>query len=532
MKTNSRILDKAITLTSGSSDEEIGRTIDLVRSGKGSKRVLIELLSERHTAYKERPNYQTTRIKGYAMASFGEVGLPDSALNFVLDELQNGKNAFMVAAAARGLRGTKRPGSQYVSFLLQALVNIRYHDDTLSLNVFKPSWPLKYPTTAKKEIFLTFQWLQGYAKGALPELRFFLKNTYDFDAETREEIQKTIDVIEGDDRDLDLNCCEIEGKARTRISSLWNRIRNIKSIGHLEVENHAGIRGTLEKFIDRKPTVVAFFYTRCMNPNKCTLTINKLGWLQRDLSKSGLQDRVNLVAFTYDPAYDTPNKMHAFGQNRGLAFGQNVHMLRTRTEDFGLLSDFFELGINRISSTVNQHRIELFLLERNGNIKISYTRLQWEVENVLEDIKGLLKRSSRFKRFYSVTNTAQQVGFPFLLAIFPKCPICWAVYLSAFGISGLNSIPYSPWIIPWMFLAMLVNLIVLYRNAKVRNGLIPFWLSLLGGFLVMGPGYQFSNQISSFVGVVCILIGSLLNSLFFRRWSKLAHSRLSDPNGC
>lgn len=532
MKTNRSLsLNKPSMLKSKSSEDEIGNVIDLVRSGKLPRSVLVGLLSERHSVYKERPNYQMIRIKGYAMASFANVGLPDSALNFVLDELQNGKHAYMVASAARALRGATQPGSLYVNFLLQALSNIRYHDDSLNLDVFKPSWPLKNPTTAKKEIFLTFQWLRGYAKGALPELRFFLKNTYDFDPETKEEIQKTIDIIETDDRGLDLNCCEIEGKAGNGFSWLWKGIRNIKSIGHLEVENQIGACQTLETFIDRKPTVVAFFYTRCMNPNKCTLTINKLGWLQQDLLKSGLQEKVNLLAFTYDPAYDTPTKMHIFGKNRGINFGSNVHMLRTKLEDFDLLSDFFELGVNRVGSTVNQHRLELFLLDQNGNIKTSYTRLQWEVEKVSGDIKSLLKSYSRFRWLSSVTSTAGQVGFPVLLAFFPKCPICWSVYLSAFGITGLNSIPYSPWLIPWIILAILVNLIILYRKAKVRNGLTPFWLSLIGGLLVIGPGYQFSNQIFSILGVVCILIGSLLNSLSLRQWSKLTHSVSSILKG-
>ena len=181
---------KRNTLTSTSSEEEIGAFIDKIRLGESSKNVLVDLLSERHPIYVERPSYQTNRIRGYAMASFFSLGLTDAALPFVLDELQNGKHAYLVAAAAQSLRGTSKPGSQFVSFLFQALDNIRYHDDSMSLDVFKPSWPLEHPTTAKREIFLTFQWLKGYAKGAIPELKSFLSNSYDFDSDTKIEIQK------------------------------------------------------------------------------------------------------------------------------------------------------------------------------------------------------------------------------------------------------------------------------------------------------------------------------------------------------
>lgn len=512
-----------IQLTKNSTDEEIAKVIDSIRSGVLSRNLLVELLSERHVVYNERPAYQANRIKGYAMASFAEAGLPDSAINFVLDELQNGRNAYTVAAAARGLRGSKRPKAEYSGFLIQAVHNLRYHDDSLDLTQFKPTWPLRKPSSGKLEIFRTLQWLKGYAKSALPELSSFLENNIDFAPDIREEIRVTIDAIEADDRELDLNCCDVEGKTVTGASWLWKGIRTIRSIGNLEVQNEDGISMPLNDVIKQKPTVIAFFYTRCMNPNKCTLTINKMGWLQKELIEKGLQDKVNLIAFTYDPSYDNSSKMRVFGENRGIIFSQNMHFLRTRPEDFSVLSDFFQLGVNHVASTVNQHRLELFLMDQNGNIKTSYTRLQWEVEKVCGDIKNLLESSSRFGWLSPVSSSVRQVGLPILLAFFPKCPMCWAAYLSAFGVPGLKSIPYSPWLIPFIILAIAINLVILYRMARIRNGLIPFWLSLTGGLLVIGPGYLLSNQTYSILGIAFILMGALTNSLPYRQWSKLNH---------
>ncbi|MGB8193684.1 MAG: SCO family protein [Chitinophagaceae bacterium] len=526
MKTNSLNLP-AFELLSNTAEADIGRAIDLVRSGKPSKNILVELLSERHPVYKERPSYQMARIRGYAMASFAGVGLPDAALSFILDELQNGKNAYMVAGAARALRGVKHPVAAYATFLVQALYNIRYHDDSMSLDVFKPSWPLKDCTTAKREILLTLQWLRGFANGALPELRSLLGNTHDFDIETREEIRKTIGAIEEDDRVLNLQCCEIESKSAIGFPRFLKGFGNVASIAPLEVENQKGVRMLLEAVIERRPTVVAFFYTRCMNPNKCTLTINKLGWLQQELLKVGAEVKLNLLAFTYDPSYDTPSKMHVFGENRGLIFGPHVQMLRTRPEDFSVLSDFFQLGVNHVASTVNQHRLELFLLDQNGMIKSCYTRLQWDVGKVLGDIKDLLKKSAQPRWLFSFRSFLQHALFPVLLAFFPKCPMCWAVYLSAFGVPGLKSIPYSPWLIPFIIAAIMLNLIALYRMAKVRNGLTPFWLSFGGGILVIGPGYFLSNETCAKAGIVLIFLGALLNSIPNRQWSKLCYWSLS-----
>lgn len=96
-------------LSQYSTEEEIAKVLDSIRSGRQSRNLLMELLSERHAVYTDRPAYQANRIRGYALASFADVGTPDSAVNFILEELQNGRDAYLVAAAARGLRGSKGP---------------------------------------------------------------------------------------------------------------------------------------------------------------------------------------------------------------------------------------------------------------------------------------------------------------------------------------------------------------------------------------------------------------------------------------
>lgn len=516
-------------LIKDTTEEEIGIVLDRIRNGDMSRSFLVDLLSERHDVYIERPSYQMNRIKGYALASFLETGLPNSAINFVLDELQNGRNAYMVGGAARGLRGSRNPKAQYVSFLIQAIYNLKYHDDSFDLMIFKPDWPLQNPSNAHLEIFKTLQWLRGYAKGAVPELQSFLDNMENFTPDMREVIRKTINIIEEDKRNLDLSCCEVEGKTNTGVSWLWSGKRNIRSIGSLEVENEEGKKKALEDVIDRKPTIVAFFYTRCMNPNKCALTINKMGWLQKELNQKGFQDKVKLIGFTYDPSYDTPGRMRAFSENRGLVFGPNTHVLRTRLEEFIVLSDFFQLGVNHVATTVNQHRLELFVFNQNGQMVTTYTRVQWGVDNVISDLTKLVNHSSKLQWVSKYADTTKHIVFPFLVAFFPKCPFCWAAYLSAFGISGLKSIPYSPWLVPLFMLIMVFNLATLYRKSKIRNGLIPFWLSLIGGIIV-GLGYFFSIQSIPILGITLIFLGAILNSLSFKHWTSLNYVAVSSFN--
>ena len=76
--------------------------------------------------------------------------------------------------------------------------------------------------------------------------------------------------------------------------------------------------------------MVAFFYTRCDNPNKCSLTITKLGRLQRRLADLGLDGRIQTAAITYDPEFDLPARLRAYGENRGVVFSPSDRLFRTR----------------------------------------------------------------------------------------------------------------------------------------------------------------------------------------------------------
>jgi hypothetical protein len=56
--------------------------------------------------------------------------------------------------------------------------------------------------------------------------------------------------------------------------------------------------------------------------------------------------------------------------------------LRTKT-GFDTLQEYFKLGVNFGQALVNRHRIELFILDQEGRIAVTFTRLQWDIQDVL-----------------------------------------------------------------------------------------------------------------------------------------------------
>ena len=61
----------------------------------------MQLLPERISLYAGRSANETIRMRGYILAAFEQVELPDAALPYVLEELESGRDAYLVAAAAR-----------------------------------------------------------------------------------------------------------------------------------------------------------------------------------------------------------------------------------------------------------------------------------------------------------------------------------------------------------------------------------------------------------------------------------------------
>ncbi len=143
-------------------------------------------------------------------------------------------------------------------------------------------------------------------------------------------------------------------------------------------------------FLTRAPTVVAFFYTRCDNPRKCSLTITSLGELCRDLG-----DRlgsVQVAAVTYDPGFDIPARLLRYGRDRGLPFGPAVRMFRT-VAGWDLVRAHFGLRVGYTASVVNRHGIELFLLD-NGRVARTWARTRWAPADVAEQLGQVQRPTS------------------------------------------------------------------------------------------------------------------------------------------
>lgn len=103
-------------------------------------------------------------------------------------------------------------------------------------------------------------------------------------------------------------------------------------------------------------------------------------------------------------------------------------------------------------------------------------------------------------------------GSALFIAFFPKCPFCWAAYMSYLGATGVVSVRYQPWLV-WVLVGLLaVNVGVLFWT-RHRHGLGPFWLCLAGAVLVITNRLWLDQPVLLWLGAGGLLVGSLWNSL-------------------
>jgi protein SCO1/2 len=395
---------------------------------------LIALLSERHSIYAGKSTNQVARFRGYVLASFESTGLPDAALPFVLEELQSGHDTYAVAAAARALRGTRTPASWMIPFVAAARRRLENVDDSFTFEAYGSICPLVHPTTFRHEIQQTLAWLDPHTIAA-PET----------DA-----------------------CCPLPpGIARLFIHDRAGRRRlRLDAVpGTIVFEDQDGRLFTDTTLFVDKPSIVAFFYTRCDNPRKCSLTMTSMAHVQTALREQGLSDRVRLVAISYDPDYDTPARLAAYAGARGFVCGDEALVLRVR-QGFEHLLTRFDLQVSSAGAVINQHAIELRLVDDAGRTAISFSRLRWDPAAVVRAVRPLLRTTAMRRRPPRIPRVRAWLSIPAsLVAIFfPRCPLCWASYLAMVGLPGLMTVLANPWWRRGALVLLVLNLALTMRT--------------------------------------------------------------------
>ena len=153
-------------------------------------------------------------------------------------------------------------------------------------------------------------------------------------------------------------------------------------------------------------TVLSFIYTRCAAPKACPYATGVLSQLH-DLSAKDatLAKNMRLVSISFDPEYDTPQRLAAYSENvREEKSGCEWRFVtaKSRAELEPILAAYDQAVDKRPNESDPQgplyHTVRVFLIDREGRIRNIYSSGTLDPRLVLADTKTLLLEESRIQR--------------------------------------------------------------------------------------------------------------------------------------
>lgn len=479
-------------------------------AGADGEARLLDLLDEAHAAYAQCSSQEVARRRGWIFAQLARRPLTTVASPFIAETLHTAHEPYLLAAASRALTRLPRPDAMLGPAVLRAVDALVSRDDFIDMAQWGGVTDDESGPTALTEAMNALMWqspggglddsiLEGLltGRGMAPEHRVAIEHMLESQAEPDDD---------------SAGCCTPVAPSRLRDGGSAADMRSVR------LQDQDGLESGWPGLFTGKPCVVAFFYTRCDNPLKCSLTVTKLARLQELLASEGLDDAVRIAAISYDSDFDRPERLRDYARMRQLRLDERARMLRV-VEGAEEVRRHFACGVSFVGTLVNWHRVEVFLLDSTGKPAVSYERRAWDPGEIVDDLRALVAEeanaapASKPGRVAGVTPAL----WAFFFAILPKCPICGATYLSVTGIAALPLL--DGWVMLWPLALVLLgtNVLLLARTALRGGPLSPVVAAGTGALLIAGPGLAFGSAPATFWGFVLCALGSVLSVLRFSR---------------
>ena len=358
---------------------EVIATLAAVTAADDAEGTIASLLHENAPLFAGRVPNEVTRMRAAMFAALAATSVPDEALPLVAGELAHGHKHLVLAAAARAAATAGRRAHAAVPHLIR-LLSPAFHDDAVSLADLTVTWSARETTTVKLEAIRALEAIGSASADALPLLREVSASTAS--AINARAAARAIAAIE---TPAVPHChTAAETPALTFISPWLARTERKIALAFTGAD-HDGAPIAAERLAG-KPFALTFFYTRCENDRKCSLTMSHFARL-RAAAEAKLGDKVRFAAMTFDPDFDTPSRMVAFARARGYEPSPAAAMIRPAdlervVSDLGVAASFS-------NGRPNVHAVQLFLFDREGRFVREYRNVAWNDADVIRDLERL-----------------------------------------------------------------------------------------------------------------------------------------------
>lgn len=144
-----------------------------------------------------------------------------------------------------------------------------------------------------------------------------------------------------------------------------------------------------------KALLLTFVYTRCPDPNQCTLMSTNFATIdQQLLAQPELYQKTHLLSISFDPEYDTPKVLRSYGAAyTGKYSDENFahwEFASGSADEVKGIAQFFGLRYYQSDTGEQQviHSLRTAVIGPDGKVVKVYRGNEWKPEEILKDLEA------------------------------------------------------------------------------------------------------------------------------------------------
>ncbi len=148
-----------------------------------------------------------------------------------------------------------------------------------------------------------------------------------------------------------------------------------------------------------KALVLTFIFTRCQDPNQCTLMTSNFAAIDQELQKQPeLYEKSHLLSISFDPEYDTPKVLRSYGAASTGKYTdetfQHWEFASGSADEVKGIAQFFGFRYFKDSSSGEEkvvHSLRTAIIGPDSKVVKVYRGNEWKPDEVVKDVRDAIR---------------------------------------------------------------------------------------------------------------------------------------------
>ncbi len=146
-----------------------------------------------------------------------------------------------------------------------------------------------------------------------------------------------------------------------------------------------------------KALLLTFIFTRCQDPDQCTLMSGNFATINQELQKQPeVYNKTHLLSISFDPEYDTPKVLRSYGAAYTGKYADETfehwEFASGSADEVKGIAQFFGLRYHKDEQTGKEqmiHTLRTVLIDPDSKLVKIYRGNEWKPDEVIADLKDL-----------------------------------------------------------------------------------------------------------------------------------------------